>query len=149
MTAPALDRPLCLRRPSLRPWCVRAHLARPILTTVLGRVPVRVTLPDGLAEVACERDQATADGCGDNLDALGIALDERGQLDRAGDPAHGRAGDLNAGVGDLPRRERHRILIRLLLGPLALLHALHTGHVVGLLLGPAARSERQRKQGGQ
>lgn len=49
MTAPALDRPLCLRRPSLRPWCVRAHLARPILTTVLGRVPVRVTLPDGRA----------------------------------------------------------------------------------------------------
>ncbi|MCT1617553.1 SAM-dependent methyltransferase [Janibacter hoylei] len=49
MTAPALDRPLCLRRPSLRPWCVRAHLARPILTTVLGRVPVRVTLPDGSA----------------------------------------------------------------------------------------------------
>ena len=49
MTAPALDRPLCLRRPSLRPWCVRAHLARPILTTVLGRVPVRVTLPDGHA----------------------------------------------------------------------------------------------------
>ena len=47
MTAPALDRPLCLRRPSLRPWCLRAHLARPILAAVLVRVPVRVSLPDG------------------------------------------------------------------------------------------------------
>lgn len=46
-TAPALDQPLCLRRPSLRPWCLRAHLARPILAAVLRRAPVRVTMPDG------------------------------------------------------------------------------------------------------
>ena len=47
--APSLDQPICLRRPSLRPWCVRAHLARPILGAALRRVPVRVTLPDGEA----------------------------------------------------------------------------------------------------
>lgn len=43
----ALAEPLCLRRPSLRPWCLRAHVARPILTHVLAQAPVRVTLPDG------------------------------------------------------------------------------------------------------
>ncbi|WP_435198267.1 class I SAM-dependent methyltransferase [Janibacter sp. GS2] len=45
--APQLDQPVCLRRPALRPLCVRAHIARPIVTKVLGRAPVRVTMPDG------------------------------------------------------------------------------------------------------
>lgn len=45
--APAVDQPVCLRRPALRPLCVRAHIARPIVTAVLGRAPVRVTMPDG------------------------------------------------------------------------------------------------------
>ncbi|MFJ6132620.1 class I SAM-dependent methyltransferase [Janibacter terrae] len=45
--APTLDQPICLSRPALRPWCVRAHLARPIVTKVLERAPVRVTMPDG------------------------------------------------------------------------------------------------------
>ncbi|UUZ45896.2 cyclopropane-fatty-acyl-phospholipid synthase family protein [Janibacter limosus] len=49
MTAsvPTLDQPICLRRPALRPWCLRARLARPILAAVLDRAPVRVTMPDG------------------------------------------------------------------------------------------------------
>lgn len=49
MTAavPTVDQPICLRRPALRPWCVRAHIARPIVTAVLDRAPVRVTMPDG------------------------------------------------------------------------------------------------------
>ena len=46
-TAPTLDQPICLRRPALRPWCLRARLARPIVTAVLDRAPVRVTMPDG------------------------------------------------------------------------------------------------------
>lgn len=45
--APTVDQPICLRRPSLRPWCLRAHLARPIVTAVLDRAPVRVSMPDG------------------------------------------------------------------------------------------------------
>lgn len=45
--APAVDQPICLRRPSLRPWCLRAHLARPIVRAVLDRAPVRVSMPDG------------------------------------------------------------------------------------------------------
>lgn len=45
--APTVDQPICLRRPALRPWCLRAHLARPIVATVLDRAGVRVTMPDG------------------------------------------------------------------------------------------------------
>lgn len=45
--APTVHEPICLRRPSLRPWCLRAHLARPIVTAVLDRAPVRVSMPDG------------------------------------------------------------------------------------------------------
>ena len=47
VAAPPVDQPICLRRPALRPLCVRAHIARPIVTAVLGRAPVRVTMPDG------------------------------------------------------------------------------------------------------
>ncbi|WP_277453016.1 cyclopropane-fatty-acyl-phospholipid synthase family protein [Janibacter sp. DB-40] len=49
MTAvvPTVNQPICLRRPALRPWCVRAHIARPVVTAVLDRAPVRVTMPDG------------------------------------------------------------------------------------------------------
>lgn len=45
-TAP-VEQPLCLRRPSLRPWCLRARVARPIISSVVRRAGVRVTLPDG------------------------------------------------------------------------------------------------------
>lgn len=47
--APQVDQPICLRRPALRPWCMRARIARPILFKVLERAPVRVTMPDGTA----------------------------------------------------------------------------------------------------
>ncbi|MGE9807268.1 class I SAM-dependent methyltransferase [Janibacter sp. G1551] len=46
-TAPTVHQPICLRRPALRPWCLRAHVARPIVTGVLNRAAVRVSLPDG------------------------------------------------------------------------------------------------------
>ena len=41
------DQPICVRRPALHPWCLRARIARPIVAAVLARVPVRVTMPDG------------------------------------------------------------------------------------------------------
>ena len=47
VAAPEVAQPVCLRRPALRPLCVRAHIARPIVTAVLGRTPVRVRMPDG------------------------------------------------------------------------------------------------------
>ena len=50
LTTPA--QPLCLRRPALRPFCVRAVLARRIFESVLRRVPVDVVLPDGSSLVA-------------------------------------------------------------------------------------------------
>ena len=39
--------PVCLRRPLLRPLCVRAVAARRVLETVVRRVPVEVRMPDG------------------------------------------------------------------------------------------------------
>jgi len=39
--------PLCLRRPVLRPFCIRAVVARRVLESVTARVPVDVVLPDG------------------------------------------------------------------------------------------------------
>ena len=49
MTAqsPTMAQPLCLRRPTLRVLCVRARLARSILSQVAKRVPVDVVMPDG------------------------------------------------------------------------------------------------------
>jgi cyclopropane-fatty-acyl-phospholipid synthase len=49
MTAmtPAPSQPICLRQPLLRPFCVRAVLARRILEAVVRRVPVDAVLPDG------------------------------------------------------------------------------------------------------
>ncbi|NUO89628.1 MAG: class I SAM-dependent methyltransferase [Dermatophilaceae bacterium] len=43
----AMSQPICLRRPSLRHFCVRARLARSIVAQVAKRVPVDVVLPDG------------------------------------------------------------------------------------------------------
>ncbi len=45
--APTTYQPVCLRQPALRPFCVRAALARRILESVARRVPVDVLLPDG------------------------------------------------------------------------------------------------------
>jgi cyclopropane-fatty-acyl-phospholipid synthase len=42
-----MARPLCLRRPGLRAFCVRARLARSIVAQVAKRVPVDVVMPDG------------------------------------------------------------------------------------------------------
>ena len=42
-----MTQPLCLRRPSLRHFCVRARMARSILAQVAKRVPVDVVMPDG------------------------------------------------------------------------------------------------------
>ena len=42
-----MTQPLCLRRPALRHFCVRARLARSILAQVAKRVPVDVVMPDG------------------------------------------------------------------------------------------------------
>ena len=42
-----MTQPLCLRRPALRHFCVRARLARGILAQVAKRVPVDVVMPDG------------------------------------------------------------------------------------------------------
>ncbi|UPK75319.1 cyclopropane-fatty-acyl-phospholipid synthase family protein [Nocardioidaceae bacterium SCSIO 66511] len=39
--------PLCVRRPLLRPLCLRAKIARMIVERVLDSVPVRVVYPDG------------------------------------------------------------------------------------------------------
>ena len=39
--------PLCLRRPLLRPLCLRATVARKVLTQVADRVPVDFLMPDG------------------------------------------------------------------------------------------------------
>lgn len=50
--APTTQQPICLRRPALRPFCVRAVLARRILESVARRVPVDVVLPDGSSLVA-------------------------------------------------------------------------------------------------
>lgn len=49
MTAqsPTMTQPLCLRRPTLRPFCLRARLARRIMAQVAKRVPVDVVMPDG------------------------------------------------------------------------------------------------------
>jgi cyclopropane-fatty-acyl-phospholipid synthase len=49
MTAqpPTMAQPLCLRRPSLRRFCLRARLARRIVAQVAKRVRVDVVLPDG------------------------------------------------------------------------------------------------------
>lgn len=43
----SMSQPICLRRPSLRHFCVRARLARNIVAQVAKRVPVDVVLPDG------------------------------------------------------------------------------------------------------
>ncbi|MEO7129997.1 MAG: cyclopropane-fatty-acyl-phospholipid synthase family protein [Dermatophilaceae bacterium] len=43
----SVAQPICLRKPILRPLCVRAVLARHILEAVSRRVPVDVQLPDG------------------------------------------------------------------------------------------------------
>ena len=43
----ATAQPICLRRPALRPFCVRASLARRVLASVARRVPVDVVMPDG------------------------------------------------------------------------------------------------------
>jgi len=45
--SPAMAQPLCLRRPTLRHFCLRAHLARSIVAQVAKRVPVDVVMPDG------------------------------------------------------------------------------------------------------
>lgn len=45
--APALDHPVCLRRPALRSLCLRAPIARAITAKVLAAVPVRAVLPGG------------------------------------------------------------------------------------------------------
>ncbi|GAB3051839.1 cyclopropane-fatty-acyl-phospholipid synthase family protein [Intrasporangium mesophilum] len=42
-----LARPICLRRPSLRPFCLRAAVARHLVTLAARRVPVDIALPDG------------------------------------------------------------------------------------------------------
>ena len=42
-----MTQPLCLRRPALRHFCLRARLARSVLAQVTKRVPVDVLLPDG------------------------------------------------------------------------------------------------------
>ncbi|WP_323100397.1 cyclopropane-fatty-acyl-phospholipid synthase family protein [Intrasporangium sp. YIM S08009] len=42
-----VSQPICLRRPVLRPFCVRGKLARSIVAQVAGRVPVDLVLPDG------------------------------------------------------------------------------------------------------
>ncbi|WP_404390508.1 class I SAM-dependent methyltransferase [Humibacillus xanthopallidus] len=42
-----MTQPLCLRRPALRHFCVRARLARSVLAQVAKRVPVDVVMPDG------------------------------------------------------------------------------------------------------
>lgn len=47
MTPAPTTQPICLRQPALRPFCVRAVLARRILESVARRVPVDVVLPDG------------------------------------------------------------------------------------------------------
>ena len=45
MTATA--QPGCLRRPLLRPWCLRAAVARRVMESVARRVPIDVAMPDG------------------------------------------------------------------------------------------------------
>jgi cyclopropane-fatty-acyl-phospholipid synthase len=42
-----VSQPVCLRRPVLRPFCLRGKLARNIVAQVAGRVPVDLVLPDG------------------------------------------------------------------------------------------------------
>ncbi|HET7800173.1 MAG TPA: cyclopropane-fatty-acyl-phospholipid synthase family protein [Humibacillus xanthopallidus] len=42
-----MTQPLCLRRPALRHFCLRARLARSILAQVTQRVPVDIVMPDG------------------------------------------------------------------------------------------------------
>jgi cyclopropane-fatty-acyl-phospholipid synthase len=39
--------PLCMRRPLLQPWCVRAHVTRAIVDRLLESMPVRAVYPDG------------------------------------------------------------------------------------------------------
>jgi len=43
----ALAQPLCVRRPVLRPLCLRARLTRVVVERVLDAVPVRAVYPDG------------------------------------------------------------------------------------------------------
>jgi cyclopropane-fatty-acyl-phospholipid synthase len=42
-----MTQPLCLRRPALHHFCLRARVARSVLAQVTKRVPVDVVLPDG------------------------------------------------------------------------------------------------------
>lgn len=50
--------PLCLRRPLLRPLCVRALVAERVVRRVADRVPVDLVLPDGSTLGARPRDPA-------------------------------------------------------------------------------------------
>jgi cyclopropane-fatty-acyl-phospholipid synthase len=45
--APTVSQPLCLRRPTLRHFCLRARLAQGVLARVARRVPVDILMPDG------------------------------------------------------------------------------------------------------
>ncbi len=43
----ALAEPLCVRRPSLRPLCLRARITRAVVERMLDAVPIRAVYPDG------------------------------------------------------------------------------------------------------
>ena len=43
----ALAQPICLRRPLLRPLCLRATVARLVMESVARGVPVDILMPDG------------------------------------------------------------------------------------------------------
>jgi cyclopropane-fatty-acyl-phospholipid synthase len=42
-----ISEPLCVRRPLLQPWCLRAHITRAIVDRLLDSMPVRAVYPDG------------------------------------------------------------------------------------------------------
>jgi cyclopropane-fatty-acyl-phospholipid synthase len=55
----AMAQPVCLRRPVLRPLCLRAMVARRVMESVARRVPVDVLMPDG--SLLGRRQAATGD----------------------------------------------------------------------------------------
>ncbi|MDN5790120.1 MAG: cyclopropane-fatty-acyl-phospholipid synthase family protein [Micrococcales bacterium] len=101
--SPAVVQPICLRKPILRPLCVRALLARRIVESVARRVPVDVLMPDGqLLGRADTRSEGTRpDGTRPVLEVVRpVALFERlAHHPKIGIGEAYMAGDWRAGAG--------------------------------------------------